>query len=69
MSMKWIFILILFLIVVIFTAQNNSVVPINFLFWSFEMSRALIIFFSLIIGVIIGFSLRLLLKRSKKKTN
>jgi uncharacterized integral membrane protein len=66
MSFKWIFILILFLLVVIFTAQNNAVVEINFLFWSFKMSRALIIFFSMVIGIVIGFSLRILSKSKKK---
>ena len=66
MSFKWIFILILFLFVVIFTAQNNAVVEINFLFWSFNMSRALIIFFSMVICIVIGFSLRMLSKSKKK---
>ncbi|MBD3290172.1 DUF1049 domain-containing protein [candidate division KSB1 bacterium] len=68
MSAKWIFIIILFLIVVIFTAQNNSVVEIKFLLWYFEMSRALVIFFSMAIGIVIGFSLKYLTAKSKKKT-
>ncbi len=66
MSFKWILIIVLFLIVVIFTAQNNAVTPIKFLIWSFEMSRALIIFFSMVIGIIIGASLKLLTKGKKK---
>lgn len=46
--------LALLLVVVIFTLQNVRVVTIHFLFWEFAMSRALMIFFVLAIGVIIG---------------
>jgi len=54
MNWKWIVVLILLLLLVIFTAQNYDVVQIKFLFWSFQTSRAIIIFSSLFIGVIIG---------------
>ncbi|NQT23644.1 MAG: LapA family protein, partial [Candidatus Omnitrophica bacterium] len=39
---------------VIFTTQNYEVVKLQFLLWSFETSRAIIIFASLVIGFIIG---------------
>lgn len=46
--------LILFLLVVIFTVQNVVAVEIKFLFWNLSISRALVIFFVLAIGIIIG---------------
>jgi putative membrane protein len=46
--------LALLLLVVIFTVQNASVVTINFLIWNFSASRALVIFFVLVIGILIG---------------
>jgi len=51
---KWIVVIILLLFLVIFTAQNHEAVKIQFLFWSFQTSRAIIIFSSLVIGFIIG---------------
>ena len=46
--------LALSLLVVIFIVQNATVVEIQLLFWKISMSRALMIFFVLAIGVIIG---------------
>jgi len=46
--------LFLLALVVIFTVQNATAVTVNFLFWKLEISRALLIFFVLVIGVIIG---------------
>lgn len=54
MNWKLSLILMLLIIIVVFTVQNYEVVKITFLFWSFETSRAIIIFSSLILGVIIG---------------
>jgi uncharacterized integral membrane protein len=39
---------------VIFATQNYEVVKVKFLAWSFETSRAIVIFISLLIGFIIG---------------
>jgi len=44
----------LLLLLVIFTVQNASVVTINFFFWQYTISRALMIFFVLAVGIIIG---------------
>ncbi|WP_455233960.1 LapA family protein [Thiogranum longum] len=41
-------------LVVLFIVQNAAVVEIRFLFWTFAMSRALMIFFVLAIGVLLG---------------
>ena len=46
--------LALLLLVVIFIVQNTSAVDIQFLFWKISMSRPLMIFFVLTIGVVIG---------------
>jgi putative membrane protein len=46
--------LALLLLVVIFIVQNAAVVDIQFLFWKLSMSRSLMIFFVLAIGVVIG---------------
>ncbi len=54
MSWKWIVVLILMLFLVIFTAQNYEVVKIQFLFWSFQTSRAIVIFATLFIGIVTG---------------
>lgn len=54
MTWKWFVILILLLLLVIFIAQNYEVVKIQFLFWSFQTSRAIIIFSCLFIGILIG---------------
>lgn len=54
MNWKWPIVLILMLILVIFTAQNYQVVKIRFLLWSFSTSRAIVIFSTLFIGIVIG---------------
>ena len=47
--------LVIALLAVIFSVQNTSPVTINFLFWNFEGSLALILLITLVTGVIIGF--------------
>jgi len=63
MNWKWLVILILLLLLVIFTAQNYEVVKIQLLFWSFETSRAIIIFSTLLMGIIIGWITSIIKKR------
>ena len=57
MNAKLIICLILAGLVVIFIIQNVTVINIRFLFWTLSMSRALLMFFVLAIGVVIGWSL------------
>ena len=57
MNIKLILIVILASLAVIFITQNVAVVEVSFLFWSVTMSRALLIFFLLIIGFILGWFL------------
>jgi putative membrane protein len=47
----------LLLTVVIFTLQNTEMISIQFLFWQFSLSRALMLFLVLGIGVLLGFLL------------
>lgn len=54
MNWKWVVVLVLLLLLLIFTFQNHDAVKVQFLFWSFATSRALIIFSSLFIGIIVG---------------
>jgi uncharacterized integral membrane protein len=51
MNFKLIAIIILVSIAAIFLVQNVAAVEVTFLFWSISMSRALLIFFTLIIGL------------------
>lgn len=57
LNTKLVFILTLIGLFVFFIIQNTSVVDIHFLFWTVSMSRALMIFFILAIGIIIGWLL------------
>ena len=41
-------------LVVVFIVQNVAVVDIKFLFWKLSMSRSLMMFFLIIIGIVIG---------------
>ena len=46
--------MVLLLLAVIFIVQNAAVVDIQLLFWKISMSRSLMIFFVLAIGIVIG---------------
>lgn len=57
MNVKLILILILAGLAVIFITQNVAAVEVSFLFWSLSLSRALLIFFVLMIGIVLGWFL------------
>ena len=57
----------LLILVVIFTLQNTQVMTISFLFWTVTLSRALIIFVVLAIGVIVGWILSSLMRPKKQE--
>lgn len=69
MNFKLSFVLILAGLAVLFIIQNVAVVEIQFLFWSIQMSRSLLIFSMLAIGVILGWSLHGFLKYRKGKSD
>lgn len=54
MHFKLVLSLILTGIIILFVIQNVAVVEISFLFWSLAMSRALLFFFVLATGIVIG---------------
>ncbi len=57
MNAKLIFVLVLTSLAVLFIMQNVAAVEIQFLFWSIQMSRALLMFLLLAIGIVIGWFL------------
>ena len=54
MTWKWVVIVTVLIILIVFTAQNYQPVQIRFLAWSFNSSSAVTIFISLVIGFLIG---------------
>lgn len=62
MNWKIIITLALLLLLVIFTVQNYEVVEIQLLFWTLQTSRAIVIFVTLLIGIIVGWTLSYLLR-------
>ena len=67
MNFKITLVIILSGVVLIFLAQNLQVVTVSFLLWEMSMSRAVLIFFSLLIGFIIGWFLNSYLSYRKDK--
>jgi len=58
MNYKLILNLVLVGLMVIFILQNVAVVEIRFLFWKASMSRSIMIFLVLAVGIITGWMLR-----------
>jgi putative membrane protein len=57
MSVRAILSLVLLVLVGVFTLQNTEVVTVRFLLWQVSLSRALLIFIVLAIGVMVGWVL------------
>jgi len=64
------FILLIVVLVAIFSVQNAVPVTISFFFWRFDASLAIVIFLSVLTGLITGVIVALFLvpKRSSSKT-
>jgi uncharacterized integral membrane protein len=69
MNYKLIFMLILACLAVIFIIQNVEVVEIRFLIWFIQMSRSLLMFILVALGIIIGWFLNSFFRHRKAKTN
>ena len=67
MNYKLVTVLTLAGLAVLFIIQNVTVVEIKFLFWSLQMSRALLMFGLLTIGVLIGWFLHSYLNHRRIK--
>jgi uncharacterized integral membrane protein len=66
----FIILLIVVVIVAIFSVQNAAPVAITFLFWKFEASLAIVLFLTVIAGIIAGILIVMLLKmRPSHKKN
>ena len=64
MNWKTGFILSLLLLLVVFVVQNYEVVELRFLIWSVQVSRAIVLFLSVLIGIVIGWLLTHMSKKS-----
>ncbi len=67
MNFKLTMILILSSLAVIFVAQNIAVVEVSFLAWHFSMPSSLLIFFTLLVGFILGWFLHSYIAYRKSK--
>jgi lipopolysaccharide assembly protein A len=65
MSVKLIFGLILAGMTILFVIQNVTTVELTYLFWTLSMSRALMMFLILSIGIILGWLLHGSVGRTK----
>lgn len=66
MNYKIVLILILVFLAVLFIIQNVALVEVQFLFWSIQMSRSLLMFLLVAIGIIIGWFLHSFFKHRRK---
>jgi uncharacterized integral membrane protein len=60
-------ILIIIALVTVFSVQNANPVTFKFLFWNFEASLAIVIFLSVLSGLIAGSIITFLLRFKPKK--
>jgi uncharacterized integral membrane protein len=67
MNFKITLVVVLVCLALIFVAQNIDIVTVKFLFWEVSMSRAILLFFSLLIGFLIGWFLNSYLSYRKDK--
>lgn len=67
MTLTLVVTLILTSLVAIFIIQNVAAVEVSFLFWSLSLSRALLIFFTFIIGFLSGWFLNIYFQYRKVK--
>lgn len=67
MKIKLIAVCILILLAVIFIVQNAAVVDVRILFWVISISRVLLMFIILIIGILAGFLLNSYLRHHKSE--
>lgn len=59
---------VLLVLVTVFAAQNSQVVEIRLLMWTVEISRALLIYLMLVIGMVIGWFMRAIWRLSRNAT-
>ncbi len=67
MNLKGIVILVLIVLCLVVFFQNTEVVTFKLFFWELSMSRIVMLLFTLIVGIIIGYVLTTVL-RGKSRT-
>ncbi len=68
LDLKLALILLLSILAVVFVTQNIVPVQVDFLYWKATTSRALLIFFTLLLGFVIGwFTHAFMVHRKKSK--
>ena len=66
MKYKLVTVIVLVFLAVVFIVQNAAVVDIKVFFWTISISRILLMFILLIIGIVIGFLFNSYLRHPKK---
>jgi uncharacterized integral membrane protein len=54
-------------LVAIFSTQNSQPVSFSFLIWTYQASLAIVVFLSVVLGVVTGILVSFFLRRSRKK--
>lgn len=69
MNWKIILILILAVFVMIFIFQNHETTKVNFLLWSLESSKAIVLFLTLLVGIFMGAIISFVARKEYTKTS
>ena len=64
---KFIFGIIIGVIVIVFMVQNGETVTVNFLAWDVTIPRAIMILIVFVVGTVLGFVVRSIGYRKKRK--
>ncbi len=67
MKIKITMLMILIILITVFVSQNTNIIPINLLFWKFELSTIIVISISFLLGMIFAFIITSLFSESKKE--
>jgi len=57
------------LVVMIFIFQNHEITKVNFLFWSLESSKAIVLFLTLLVGIFMGGIISFVVRKEYTKTS
>jgi len=69
MNWKIILILVLAALVTIFIFQNHEITKVNFLLWSLESSKAIVLFLTLLVGIFMGGIISFVVRKEYTKTS
>lgn len=62
-----VFIVCIVILVALFSTQNSQPVSFSFLIWTFQASLAIVVFLSLVLGVVIGVLASFFLRLSRRQ--